>query len=173
VANLNTSELISRIRYDSAKTLGNRIDRWRNGEGHLGQSSEAPEVIQALAKAEYGRLTAQAKTAKDRNDYERLRHKWLGIADGWRVITEVSLPRTTFPASTAVSRPWPILPVHMRHFREWLFLRPPTYLSPHKASRTPQASCPYCPVGKRPRSLCTVRWLFLFVTKMKEARPPP
>jgi hypothetical protein len=54
----------------------------------MGQSSETPEVIQALAKAdEYGRLAAQAKTAKDRNDYERLRHKWLGIADGWRVIT--------------------------------------------------------------------------------------
>ncbi len=55
------------------------------------QSSEAPEVVQALAKAdEYGRLAAQAKSAKDRNDYERLRNKWLGIADGWRVITEIS-----------------------------------------------------------------------------------
>jgi transcription elongation GreA/GreB family factor len=58
----------------------------------MGQSSEAPEVIQALAKAdEYGRLAAQAKTAKDRNDYERLQRKWLGIADGWRVITEIDV----------------------------------------------------------------------------------
>jgi hypothetical protein len=56
------------------------------------QSSEAPEVIQALAKAdEYGRLAAQAKTTKDRNDYERLRYKRLGIADGWRVITEIDV----------------------------------------------------------------------------------
>ncbi len=52
--------------------------------------SEATEVVQALAKAEeYARLAVSAKTAKDRNDYERLRHKWLGIADGWRVITEI------------------------------------------------------------------------------------
>ena len=37
--------------------------------------SEAPEVVQALAKAEeYARLAVSAKTAKDRNDYERLRH---------------------------------------------------------------------------------------------------
>jgi hypothetical protein len=58
----------------------------------MGQSNEAPEVIQALAKAdEYGRLAAQTKTAKDRNDYERLRHKWLGIADGWRVIAEIDV----------------------------------------------------------------------------------
>jgi hypothetical protein len=56
------------------------------------QSSEAPEVTQALAKAdEYGKLAAHAKTAKERNDYERLRYKWLGIADGWRVITEIDV----------------------------------------------------------------------------------
>jgi hypothetical protein len=51
--------------------------------------SEAPEVTQALAKAEeYGRLAALAKTPREQKDFERLRIKWLGIADGWRVITE-------------------------------------------------------------------------------------
>jgi hypothetical protein len=57
--------------------------------------SEAPEVIQALAKAEeYARLADSAKNANDRNDYERLRRKWLGIADGWRVITEIDASRS-------------------------------------------------------------------------------
>jgi hypothetical protein len=57
--------------------------------------SEAPEVIQALAKAEeYARLAESAKNANDRNDYERLRRKWLGIADGWRVITEIDASRS-------------------------------------------------------------------------------
>jgi hypothetical protein len=57
--------------------------------------SEALEVIQALAKAEeYARLAESAKNANDRNDYERLRRKWLGIADGWRVITEFDASRS-------------------------------------------------------------------------------
>ena len=51
--------------------------------------SEAPEVVQALAKAEeYARRAALATTPSDRNHFERLRTKWLGIAEGWRNITE-------------------------------------------------------------------------------------
>jgi hypothetical protein len=50
----------------------------------------APEVKEALAKAEeYANLAALAKTVKDPNYYERMRHKWLGIAEGWRVIAGV------------------------------------------------------------------------------------
>jgi hypothetical protein len=61
----------------------------------MGRSSEAPEVIQALAKAEeYARLAESAKNANERNDCERLRRKWLGIADGWRVITEIDASRS-------------------------------------------------------------------------------
>jgi hypothetical protein len=61
----------------------------------MGRSSEAPEVIQALAKAdEYARLAESAKNANERNDYELLRRKWLGIADGWRVITEIDASRS-------------------------------------------------------------------------------
>ena len=56
--------------------------------------SEAPEVVQALAKAEeYARLAVSAKTAKDRNYYERLRRKWLGLAEGWRFIAEIDRSR--------------------------------------------------------------------------------
>jgi hypothetical protein len=52
--------------------------------------SNAPEVKQALAKAEEcAKLAASAKSFRDRDYYERMRRKWLGIADGWRVIAEV------------------------------------------------------------------------------------
>jgi hypothetical protein len=52
--------------------------------------AEAPEVVQALAKAEENaKLAAQAKTADDRDYYERMRRKWLAIAEGWRVIDEI------------------------------------------------------------------------------------
>jgi hypothetical protein len=48
------------------------------------------EVKRALAKAEEcAKLAALAKTAKDRDYYDRMRRKWLGIADGWRVIDEI------------------------------------------------------------------------------------
>ena len=51
---------------------------------------EAPEVVRALEKAqEYKDKAAEATTEQERKDYERLRKKWLGIADGWRVITEL------------------------------------------------------------------------------------
>ncbi len=51
---------------------------------------DAPEVKEAMAKAaECANLAAQAKTAKDRQHYERLRRKWLGLADGWRFIVDV------------------------------------------------------------------------------------
>jgi hypothetical protein len=52
--------------------------------------NDAPEVMQALAKAEEcAKQAALAKTYRDRDRYERMRRKWLGIADGWRLITEV------------------------------------------------------------------------------------
>ncbi len=52
--------------------------------------SDAPEVKQALAKAEEcAKAAALAKTDKDRDFHERMRRKWLGLADGWRVIDEV------------------------------------------------------------------------------------
>jgi hypothetical protein len=51
------------------------------------QLSEGSEIKQALAKAEeFARKAALAKTAKDRDYYDRMHRKWLGIADGWRVI---------------------------------------------------------------------------------------
>jgi hypothetical protein len=51
---------------------------------------DAPEVLEALAKAEEcAQKAAIAKTKEERNYYERMRRKWLGIADGWRVIDEV------------------------------------------------------------------------------------
>jgi imidazolonepropionase-like amidohydrolase len=50
----------------------------------------APEVAAALAKArEYEALVAAAKDAKKRDYYARMSRKWFGIADGWRVITDV------------------------------------------------------------------------------------
>ena len=51
---------------------------------------EPPEVKQALTKAEENAVRARsAKTAQDREYYERMRRTWLGIADGWRVIVDV------------------------------------------------------------------------------------
>jgi hypothetical protein len=51
------------------------------------QVSEGSEIKQALAKAEEcARKAALSKTAKDRDYYDRMHRKWLGIADGWRVI---------------------------------------------------------------------------------------
>jgi len=48
------------------------------------------QVKQAVAKAEENaRLAAQARTDKDRDYYDRMRRKWLGIAEGWRVIDEI------------------------------------------------------------------------------------
>jgi len=54
------------------------------------RADEAPEVKQALAKAEeYAARAAFAKDSQERERCERMRRKWLGIADGWRVIAEV------------------------------------------------------------------------------------
>jgi hypothetical protein len=51
--------------------------------------SQAPEVTQALDKAEeYGLYAALAESAEDRNYYQRLRDKWIDIADSWRLIAE-------------------------------------------------------------------------------------
>ena len=53
-------------------------------------SEEEPEVKQALAKAEeYAARAASARDPKERERCERMRRKWLGIADGWRVFLEV------------------------------------------------------------------------------------
>jgi hypothetical protein len=52
--------------------------------------AEAVEVKQAMAKAEeYAHLASAAKTDEDREYYERLHRKWLGLADGWRFISEI------------------------------------------------------------------------------------
>jgi hypothetical protein len=61
-------------------------------EGHMGNGlGDAPEVKQALAKAEEcAKKAALAKTAKDREYYDRMHRKWLGIADGWRLIDEIA-----------------------------------------------------------------------------------
>ena len=53
-------------------------------------SPMSEQVKQAVAKAEENtKLAAQAKTDKDRDYYERMRRKWLGLAQGWRVIDEI------------------------------------------------------------------------------------
>jgi hypothetical protein len=58
-------------------------------EGHAHRPM-SEQVKQAVAKAEVNaRLAAQARTNKDREYYERMGRKWLGIADGWRVINEI------------------------------------------------------------------------------------
>jgi len=50
---------------------------------------EVPEVRQALTKAEeYAGLASSAPSPDERAYYDRMSRKWLGIADGWRVITE-------------------------------------------------------------------------------------
>jgi len=50
---------------------------------------EPPEVKQAVAKAEENATRARsAKTAQDREFYERMSQKWLGIAEDWRVIVD-------------------------------------------------------------------------------------
>jgi hypothetical protein len=55
-----------------------------------GKLDNAPEVKQALAKAEEcAKKAALAKTKEDTDYYERMRRKWLGIAEGWRVIDEI------------------------------------------------------------------------------------
>ena len=52
---------------------------------------EAPDVKKALAKAEENAVRARsAKTAQDREYYERMGRKWRAIADGWRVIADVA-----------------------------------------------------------------------------------
>jgi hypothetical protein len=50
---------------------------------------EPPGAKQAVAKAEENATRARvAKTAQDREFYERMSRKWLGIAEDWRVIVE-------------------------------------------------------------------------------------
>jgi hypothetical protein len=55
---------------------------------------EAPEVLQALAKAEENAARARsAQTREDRDYYERMNRKWLSIAQGWRAIADVDKAR--------------------------------------------------------------------------------
>jgi hypothetical protein len=55
-----------------------------------GRLGDAPEVEQALAKAdECEKMMSAAETDEDREFYDRMRRKWIGIAEGWRFIVEV------------------------------------------------------------------------------------
>ena len=50
---------------------------------------EPPEVKQVVAKAEENATRARsAKTAHDREYYERMSRKWLDVAEHWRVIVD-------------------------------------------------------------------------------------
>jgi hypothetical protein len=62
---------------------------------------EAPDVTQALAKAEYNAARARsAKTDQDREYYERMGRTWLGIAQAWRVIADVGEQSEKRPPET-------------------------------------------------------------------------
>jgi hypothetical protein len=51
---------------------------------------DAPEIKEALARAQdFSRRAAAATDSTERDYCERMYRKWLGIADGWRVIVEV------------------------------------------------------------------------------------
>jgi hypothetical protein len=64
-----------------------------NKQLHRANGVEAPEVKQALAKAEeYAKLASTAQTLEERDRYDRMSRKWFGIADGWRVIAEFDQP---------------------------------------------------------------------------------
>jgi hypothetical protein len=55
--------------------------------------NEPPEVKKALARAEeFAARAASANYSKEREYCERMSRKWLGLADGWRVIVEVDKP---------------------------------------------------------------------------------
>jgi hypothetical protein len=65
-------------------------DASRHGKRAPTVEAVSPEVLEALSKAEeYAQLAASASTEKERAFYERMRGKWLGIADGWKVIDSV------------------------------------------------------------------------------------
>lgn len=52
---------------------------------------DASDIEEALLKAaEYEKMAATAKSAAERNHYERMQRKWLGIAEGWRFINDVA-----------------------------------------------------------------------------------
>lgn len=67
-----------------------RDDASRHGRVKPSAEAPSPEVLEALSKAEeYAQLAASASTEKERAFYERMRGKWLSIADGWKVIDSV------------------------------------------------------------------------------------
>jgi hypothetical protein len=56
-----------------------------------GNSSEEPEVQQALDNAKQNRdLAAAAGTPEERDSYLLMEKKWVAIAGGWKQIVEVS-----------------------------------------------------------------------------------
>lgn len=52
---------------------------------------DASDIEQALLKAaEYDKMATTAKSKADRDYYERMQRKWLGLAEGWRFINDVA-----------------------------------------------------------------------------------
>ena len=69
---------------EDASSLG------RKPESTAARLQEAPEVEQAMAKAsDYATLAGLTQAADKRDYYLRMERKWLGIAEGWRVIAGV------------------------------------------------------------------------------------
>ena len=66
------------------------------------------EVMQAFARAEEcAKQATLAKADKDRDFHERMRRKWLDLANGWRMIDEQWRCNAghTGPALTSVATP--------------------------------------------------------------------
>jgi hypothetical protein len=84
----------------SREGLFSMLNKEASSRGHdrigpVGKQADvvSPEVFEALSKAEeYARLAASAPTSRERAFYERMRGKWLGIADGWKFIDSVGKP---------------------------------------------------------------------------------
>src|SRR5262245_3110417 len=94
LARLNP-ERAERNRYRQLATAWLRLARnaefTEKLEAHLvAERPSEPEVAEAHSKArEYEVLAAAAQDEEEKNYCERMRRKWEGIADGWRVITEI------------------------------------------------------------------------------------
>jgi hypothetical protein len=58
-------------------------------------SIQSKELTAALAKAEeYEKLASSAKTPEERDYYDRMQRKWLGIADGWKILGQFDKHRS-------------------------------------------------------------------------------
>lgn len=74
----------------SGPSTGGRDDASPHGKARPPAEVVPREVLEALSKAEeYAHLAASASTERERAFYERMRGKWLGIADAWKVIDSV------------------------------------------------------------------------------------